>query len=212
MPSKWSPKRCWSESCLANWIILRHRTGIFNMKEFGKEWILLCSCNINAAVCSAGKDGACRVMPPAALGISSLCSTVGESCARCAVVLHRQSALSAHSFHRLISVDSWPHTSNLSPFQRRLLKNCTYPRVYWCHDNLFSRLSQDLWWIKSSWLARLKNEMVVRKRETCILSSIQVQPAALGSLNLLLCGVELNLLPVSPKALSLSRGFHHNVN
>ena len=112
---------------------------------------------------------------------ASLCSTVSESCARCAVVLHRQSALSAHSFHRLISVDSWPHTSNLSPFQRRLLKNCTYPRVYWCHDNLFSRLSQDLWWIKSSWLARLKNEMVVRKRETCILSSIQVQPAALGS-------------------------------
>ena len=167
MPSKFSSKRCWSESCLANWIILRHRTGIFNMKEFGKEWILLCSCNINAAVCSAGKDGACRVMPPTASCISSLCSTVGESCARCAVVLHRQSALSAHSFHRLISVDSWPHTSNLSPFQRRLLKNCTYPRVYWCHDNLFSRLSQDLWWIESSWLARLKNEMALRKSAFC---------------------------------------------
>ena len=58
------------------------------------------------------------------------------------------------------------------PFNAVSLKTAPTPGS----TDVMTTCFQDLWWIESSWLARLKKE-----RGRCILSSIQVQPATLGS-------------------------------
>ena len=142
-----------------------------------------------------GHAGSCHQLPAASL----LCAQLLVRVVLDVLLCFTDNLRCLHTAFIVLSAWTAGRTHSIShPFNAVSLKTAPTPGS----TDVMTTCFQDLWWIESSWLARLKNEMALRKSAFCPPSRC----------SLLLCGVELNLLPVSPKALSLSRGFHHNVN
>ena len=139
-----------------------------------------------------GHAGSCHQLPAASL----LCAQLLVRVVLDVLLCFTDNLRCLHTAFIVLSAWTAGRTHPIShPFNAVSLKTAPTPGS----TDVMTTCFQDLWWIESSWLARLKNEMALRKSAFCPPSRC----------SLLLCGVELNL--VSPKALSLSRGFHHNV-